>query len=76
MIINSKKFIANSVNPEVKSRVIAEIFVDDVSELSAPTEIDSYELVQGSVAYIIHSGELYIMDSDGKWYSSDGVAIS
>lgn len=58
------------------SRIIGEIFVDDVSELPAPTEIDGYELVQGSVAYVIHSGELYIMSGDGIWYSSDGEAFS
>ncbi|MDE5558349.1 MAG: hypothetical protein K2J32_11805 [Ruminococcus sp.] len=57
------------------SHIIGEIFVDDVSELPAPDGIDGYKLVQGSVAYVVHSGELYIMDSDGKWFSSDGEAL-
>ena len=56
------------------SHIIGEIFVDDVSELPAPDGIDGYKLVQGSVAYVIHLGELYIMDSDGKWYNTVGTA--
>lgn len=57
------------------SHIIGEIFVDDISELPSPTGIDGYELVQGSVAYVIHSGELYVMDGDGKWFRSDGQSL-
>ena len=48
------------------SHIIGEIFVDDVSALPAPDGIDGYELIQGSVAYVIKSGDLYVMGSDGK----------
>lgn len=52
------------------SHIIGEIFVDDTSELPSPTGIDGYELVQGSVAYAIKSGEFYVMGSDGEWYGT------
>lgn len=54
------------------SHIIGEIFIDDVSELPTPDGIDGYELVQGSVAYVIKSGEIYVMSGDGKWYDSNG----
>lgn len=56
------------------SHIIGEIFVDDLSELPTPTGIDGYELIQGSVAYVIKSGEIYIMGGDGKWYDTAGTA--
>lgn len=55
-----------------KSHIIGEIFIDDVSELPTSDGIDGYELVQGSVAYVIKSGEIYVMSGDGKWYDSNG----
>lgn len=58
------------------SHIIGEIFVDEVSELPTADGIDGYELVQGSIAYVIHSGKFYVMDSDGKWCSSeDGTVV-
>ena len=57
-------------------RVIGQIFVDDVSELPSPTGIAGYELVQSSIAYVIRSGKLCIMDSDGNWRDMDGNQIS
>lgn len=56
------------------NRIIGRIFVDDVTELPSSDGIDSYELIQGSVAYVIKSGELYVMGSDGKWYDTTGTA--
>lgn len=53
------------------SHIIGEIFVDDASELPTPNGITGYELVQGSVAYVVHSGELYVMSGDGEWYNSE-----
>lgn len=55
--------------------IIGEIYVDDISELPSPTGIDGYELVQSSIAYVINSGELYVMDSDGKWHDTAGNQI-
>ena len=57
-------------------RIIGEIFIDDISELPSPTGIDGYELVQSSIAYVIRSGKLCIMDSDGNWRDMDGNQIS
>ncbi len=54
------------------SHIIGEIFVDDVTELPTVDGIEGYTLVQGSVAYIVHSGELYVMDGNGNWYDSTG----
>ncbi len=71
MIVKSKIFLTTSTNPDVKSRAIAEIYVDDVAELPAHDGIKDYELVQGSLAYITHSGDLYVMDGSGAWYNSE-----
>lgn len=54
------------------SHIIGEIFVDDTSELPSQDSIDGYELAQGSVAYVIKSGGIYVLGSDGKWYDTDG----
>lgn len=71
MQIKSKIFLSNPVKKGEKSRIIADIFVDDVSELPAPDALEDYELSQGSIAYVIKSGELYVMSNDGEWYNSD-----
>ncbi len=55
-----------------KTRIIAEIYADDLSELPEIDGIDGCELAQGSVAYVIKTGGLYVLSSDGKWYDSDG----
>ena len=57
------------------SHIIGEIFVDDVAELPAADGISGYQLVQGSIAYVVHSGELYVMDSNGTWYDSAGKGV-
>ena len=59
-----------------KSHIIGEIFVDNIGELPEPSGIDGYELVQGSIAYVVQSGELYVMGSDGKWYSSEDGTVA
>ena len=55
---------------ENKNRVIAEINVDETSELPKQ-EFEDYILTQGSSAYVIQSGELYVMGSDGEWYNAE-----
>lgn len=70
--ITKKDFIKYSVKSFERSRIIAEIYADEVSELPEQNGIDGYELAQGSVAYVIKSGGIYILGSDGKWYDSDG----
>lgn len=67
--IIDKKFVSGN-------KIIAEILADEMSEISGLNSVEGYELFQGSTAYVIKSGELLVMDSDGLWYSSDGEAIS
>lgn len=76
MIVKSKIFLDNPVKSGQKSRAIAEIYVDKVTELPAYNFDENFDLVQGSIAYIIQSGELYIIGSDGIWYSANGEAIA
>lgn len=59
-----------------KSHIIGEIFVDEMSELPTPDGIDGYELTQGSIAYVVKSGGLYILGGDGKWYDTNGKEAS
>ena len=66
--ITSVKFVNNVKN---KNRVISEIVVDEVSELPEQ-QYDKYILSQGSMAYVIKSGEIYVMGSDGIWYDTNG----
>ena len=48
---------------------LKEIFLDDASELgSVSTNITS----PGSVAYIIATGDVYILNSEKKWIKQDG----
>ncbi len=72
-MVNIRKQSFISFTDDGKNRIIAEIYVDDVSELPARDGIDGYELAQGSIVYVVRSGELYIMDGNGVWYSSDGT---
>lgn len=76
MIIKQKTFLSNPVKSGQKSRVIAEIYVDTVSELPAHNINDNFDLVQGSIAYVVQSGELYVMGSDGRWYSSEDGTVA
>ncbi len=70
-MINIRKQSFISFTDDGKDRVVAEIYVDDVTELPTVDGIDGYELEQGSIAYITHSGELYVMDGNGTWYNSE-----
>lgn len=72
MIIKSKTFLSNPVKNGEKSRVIAEIYVDKISELPAHDYDENFDMAQGSVAYVVQSGEIYVMGSDGKWYDTNG----
>lgn len=58
------------------SHIIGEVFIDDVSELPEKDGINGYELTQGSIAYVIKSGEIYVMGGDGKWYDSNGKEVN
>lgn len=60
-----------------KNRVIAEIFADDLSDILTLETVEGGQLLQGSLAYVIKTGGLYVMGSDGIWYNSeDGTSAS
>lgn len=66
-MINITKKILISGN-----RIIAEIFADNLPELLNVNNIEGYELSQSSIAYVISSGEIYVMGEDRKWYNTNG----
>lgn len=70
--IKSKKFLRYALRGNERSKVEAELWVDDVNELPTADGIEGYTLAQGSIAYAIRSGEIYVMDSEGTWHKSGG----
>lgn len=50
---------------------VAEIFADDLSDISDLETVEGRKLSQGSTAYIIKSGDIYVMGSDGVWHNSE-----
>lgn len=69
-VTEHKRFI--KYPDDEKTCVVAEIYADDVTELPENGGVDDYELAQGSVAYVIKSGGIYVLGSDDKWYDTDG----
>ena len=53
-----------------KEKIDAEIVVDEVSELPKQ-QYDRYILAQGSLAYVVTSGEVYVMGGDGVWHNAE-----
>lgn len=37
-------------------------------------QLTAYTLTQGSIAYSIRTGTMYVMDDTGSWYSTSGAA--
>ena len=62
-----KLFIAFA---DKKEKINAEIVVDEVSELPEQ-EYDRYILAQGSLAYVVTSGEVYVMGGDSVWHNTE-----
>ena len=52
-------------------RVVAEIFADDLSDISDLETVEGRKLSQGSTAYVIKSGDIYVMGSDGVWHNAE-----
>jgi hypothetical protein len=49
-----------------------ELFIDDVTDLPSDvyyfsTDDAKYKIMQGSMAYDISNGDMYMMDSSGSW---------
>lgn len=59
-----------------RSDAIAEIFVDDEAELPAIDGIEGCILHMSSIAYVIKTGALYVLGSDGKWYASQSSSAA
>lgn len=53
-----------------KSRERMELVVDTVSELPS-VEFEGIVLAHGSTAYIVTTGQIYVLAGDGKWYDKD-----
>jgi hypothetical protein len=54
---------------------VAELYVDDESDIKGKTQFGSIVADPDSTAFVAHSGKLYIMDGSGVWYCK-GEAIS
>ena len=59
-----------------KPRIIAEIFADTADDIRNLTEVEGYILSVGSLAYVVETGEIYAIKSDGIWYTLNGEVIS
>lgn len=71
MTITNESFVQFDENSGVRvSEIIAEIIVDTADELPEKDEISGKTLHQGSMAYAVKTGELYVLASDGEWYSA------
>ena len=73
LTIRSVRYQSYARTKEGRSDVTAEIFADNVSDLPETEGIDGYTLCMGSIAYVIATGELYVLGSDGTWYNSGGT---
>ncbi len=70
--IKKIKYLSYAKTVDDRSLVTVELFADAVSDLPETKGIDGYTLCIGSIAYVITTGELYVLSSDGQWYSSGG----
>ncbi len=70
MITIRNKHFTKFADNKHTSVIRAEIDVDTVNELPETDGIPGNILHQGSIAYVIKSGEFYVLASDGKWYNS------
>lgn len=74
LTIIKKKYISCAKNADQRSGIIAEIIVDNVSELPKSDGVYGYKLLQGSLALVVTENKLAVLSGDGKWYIG-GVAI-
>ncbi len=73
LTIRSVNYQSYAGTSEGRSRVTAEVFADNVSDLPEVDGIDGYALCMGSIAYVIATGELYVLGSNGAWYCGDNM---
>lgn len=72
--------LASSIADDVitdKNTIVAEFYIDSVSDLPSNKTYKNYTLFQGSIAYGISTGKFYVIDSEGVWHDSeDGTIVS
>lgn len=68
--MENKKYIRYGFSKGDRSIVKAELWVDSVSELPTADGIEGYTLAQGSIAYVIRDGGMYVLDGTGSWYKA------
>ncbi|MCM1505805.1 MAG: hypothetical protein NC177_01540 [Ruminococcus flavefaciens] len=70
-MINIRRKTFTAFSEDNRSLVVAEIYIDNASELPEPKALNGLELMQSSIAYVISSGEIYVLGEDGNWYASE-----
>lgn len=77
MYIKDIKTVKYSSNADERNEAVVELYVDNSSELpekeSDIAELAGISLSQGSMGYVINTGSLYVMNSDGEWVDTNGV---
>lgn len=74
--IRKSDFIRFSGTNNTVSVIRAEIFCDTAADLPAYDAVSGTELYMGSIAYVIATGEMHIMNSSHEWKNSNGEASS
>ena len=71
--IRSEKFMRFKDTESGKISVVkAELDCDTAADLPAADGIGGRELLMGSIAWDISTGDFYALNSEGKWYKQDG----
>jgi len=71
--IRSERFIRFKDTESGKISVVkAELDCDTAADLPAADGISGRELLMGSIAWDISTGDFYALNSEGKWYKQDG----
>lgn len=74
--IRKSDFIRFSGTNNTVSVIRAEIFCDTAADLPAYDAVSGTELYMGSIAYVIATGDMYVMNSSHEWKNSNGEASS
>ena len=70
--IRKLEFIRFKDETHSVSVIRAEIFCDTASDLPAVDAPNEGELDMGSIAYVIATGDMYVLNSSGDWKNSNG----
>lgn len=75
-IINKDRWFVRftEIDNEKINVVRAEMVCDSVEDLPAADDISGCILDMGSIAYIIATGDIYVINSSGEWNNSNGSA--